>query len=85
MKYPKETLIFFSVVKNNSHEICEPNEVSMKFFKKYHLNTVDMVSLGVFDNYDAFCDTLMIQFYEVSKCTIGEEEEGCVFYFVKRD
>lgn len=58
VKYPKETLIFFGIVKNNSHDICEPNEVAMKLFKKYGLNTVDMVSLGVYGDYDEICDIL---------------------------
>ena len=57
----------------------------MRVFKHFNFNTVDMNTVGVFTDYDQFCDAMVKEFYEISKCTIGEEEEGAVFYFVKRD
>lgn len=44
-----------------------------------------METVGVYGDYDEFCDAMVKEFYEISKRTISEEEEGAVFYFIKRD
>ena len=51
----------------------------------FSLNTVDMESVGVYGDYDDFCESMEKEFMEISKKTISEEEEGAVFYFIKRD
>ena len=57
----------------------------MRIFKIFSLNTVDMESVGVYGDYDDFCESMEKEFMEISKKTISEEEEGAVFYFIKRD
>lgn len=58
VKYPKETIIFYAIVNNSSPKICLLPEESMKLFKKYSFNTVDIETLGVYQNYDLLCDDL---------------------------
>ena len=38
----------------------------MKLFKKYSLDTVDIETLGVYNDYDHLCDDLEAYFREIS-------------------
>lgn len=60
IKYSRKTLIFYSVVENNSQsqEVCWLPMKAQELFKKYDLDTVKMESLGHFSSYDKMCDTL---------------------------
>ena len=57
----------------------------MRIIKQFSLDTLDMKTVGVFNNYDSLCDSLVKEFNNISKSTIAREEEGAVFYFIKRD
>lgn len=85
VKYPRETIIFYSIVDNNSAKICKLPEDCFKLFKKYNFPVVRMERLGVYSDYDRLCDDLLTAFMNVAKDTIQNEEEGAVLYLVKRD
>jgi len=61
------------------------NEESFKLFKKYGFDTVDIVTIGVYSDYDKLCDDLVGEYFGISSSTIASEEEGAVWYFIKRD
>ena len=44
-----------------------------------------MKTVGVYHKYDEFCSAMVKEFKNISKSTIAKEEEGAVFYFIKRD
>lgn len=84
VKYPRETIVFYAVVENYSKRICMVPEDSMKLFKNYKLNVVNVDSMGLYNDYDHLCDDLQREFETVSGLSIREEEEGAVLYFVLR-
>lgn len=85
VKYPAETIIFYSVVDNNSPKICKLPEDSIRFFKKYGFNIVRTESMGVYSDYDKMCDDLVQEYNNVARQSIQNEEEGAVLYMIKRD
>ena len=84
VKYPRETIIFFAVVDNNSPKICLLPEDSYKVFKKHGLDVVNIETLGVYNDYDKLCDDLEKEYVRVAGMSISEEEEGAVLYMVVR-
>ena len=66
VRYPRETIIFYAIVDNNSKKICRLPEDSIKFFKKYNFDAVQLNSLGVFNNYDKLCDALTYEYENVA-------------------
>ena len=85
VKYPRETIIFYAIVDNNSSRICKLPEDSMKIFKKYAFDVVGFETLGVYSDYDKLCDDTEKEFRIVAGQTISEEEEGAVLYMIRRD
>lgn len=84
VRYPRETIIFYAVVENNSKKICRLPEDSLKQFKKYNFDVVCLKSIGAFDNFDSLCDSLTKEYEDVARQSIQNEEEGAVLYFIKR-
>ncbi len=84
VKYPRETIIFYAIVDNNSPKICLLPEESYKIFKKHGFDVVKIQQLGVYNDYDRLCDDLEKEYVNVSGKTIREEEEGAVLYMVRR-
>ena len=76
--------MFYAVVDNKSRRICLLPEDSFALFKKYKLDTVNIESMGLYNDYDHLCDDLQTEFERVSGLSIREEEEGTVMYFVQR-
>lgn len=60
MKYPEETIIFYSIVDNKSAKICFVPEYSYKLFTKYHFNAVTLECVGVYSDFDKLCDDLAL-------------------------
>lgn len=52
VKYPRETIIFYAIVDNNSPKICLLLEESTKVFKKYGFDMVPLETVGVYNDYD---------------------------------
>jgi hypothetical protein len=72
-------------VDNNSHKICKLPEDSVRLFKRYGFNVVNISSIGVYSDFDKMCDDIQEEFRNVAMQTIQNEEEGAVLYFIKRD
>ena len=85
VKYPRETIIFYAIVDNNSPKICKLPEDSVKIFKKYAFDIVGFETIGVYSDYDKLCDDTEKEFRIVAGQTIADEEEGAVLYMVRRD
>ena len=66
MKYPREAIIFYAIVDNNSPKICRLPEDSMKTFKRFAFDVVGFETLGVYTDYDKLCDDLEKEFRIVS-------------------
>jgi tRNA splicing ligase len=62
VKYPKESIIFYAIVDNESSKICKLTEDSYKLFKKYGFDVVALQSLGVYSDYDKLCDDIEKEF-----------------------
>ena len=67
-----------------SSQDCIPCDKAWELFDKWGLDKVAIQTLGIYDNYDEFCDNLCRVFKDVAKSEIAQEEEGNVLYFVKR-
>lgn len=65
-------------------EICWLPERTNSFLKHYHLDKVKSSSMGIFDNYDEFCDELYECYLDTASASIRDEEEGAVLYFILR-
>ena len=82
--YNRETLMFYAIVDNSSPEICWPFNKALDLLKQYHLDVVQVESLGSYQTFGALCDGLCTAFRDVAKGKIVEEEEGSVIYLTMR-
>lgn len=69
--YKEETLIFYSIVENDSHKICFLPEDSTSFFKKYNLKQTVVESWGVFWTFTDLKDGLNDLIFEVGNAPIS--------------
>lgn len=67
VRYPRETIIFYAIVENNSKKICRLPEDSLKQFRKYNFDAVCLKSIGAYDNFDKLCDDLTHEYEEVAR------------------
>ena len=81
LKYPKRTLIFHSIVENNSLDNCLPIYESYPFFEKYgfYVSPVVKVSKSV-ESFVTFAKLLKEMFADISSAHVANEEEGSVSY-----
>lgn len=85
IKYNKETLLFYAVVDNLSHDKnCLLPEESYKIFNEFELDCVPWERIGIFDNIDSLSDALFNEHKIVSEASIKNEEEGAVIYMIRR-
>lgn len=84
VSYPRETIIFYSIVDNYSQEVCFLPEESFRIFKQFDLDVVSIARVGLYKDYDRLCDDLCSEYKEVQSLSIQAREEGEVLYFVKR-
>lgn len=84
VKYPRESIVFYAVIDNYSRRICRLPEEAFVLLKKYKLDSVNIDSMGLYNDYDHLCDDLQLEFEKVSGLSIQVEEEGAVIYFVLR-
>jgi len=82
--YPKETIIFFSIVLNESKINCLDPIFSQKLFMKYGLECVEIESKGIFNNLENIFTKCSQIINEIAIESIYNEEEGIVLYFVTR-
>jgi hypothetical protein len=89
IKYPRETICFHSVVlKNRTNETvrettyCLPNSINI--LKKHYLEVVPNRVCGVFETYDALCDSLSEVHKQISNSSLSQSEEGAVLTFIRR-
>ena len=73
------------MVENLSRKICKLPEESIKIFKRYGFDIVDIKQLGIYSDFDKMCDDIEKEFRIVASQSIEQEEEGAVLYIVKRD
>ena len=79
LKYPRTSIIFHSIVENNSNFICLPTPDSYEFFYKYKLqfSPVEKISKPIF-NFASLAMILKEIYTSVSTSHICDEEEGSV-------
>ena len=82
--YEVETIIFYTLVDNNSPNTCMLPEESAELFSKYSLRCVKTLSKGLFDNIDDLKKCLLQIYTDVGSESIGTAEEGSVMYLVAR-
>lgn len=85
VRYQRETLLFYSIVGNTSHKICELPEHTYSQLSQFGLEVVKAESQGLFQTYGDMCDKLQEVFRTVSCASIAQEEEGSVVYLIRRD
>lgn len=79
LKYRKFSIIFHSIVENNTDSICLPTPNSYEFFLKYKLNfsPVEKISKPLL-NFASLASILKEMHNSVRSSHICEEEEGSV-------
>jgi len=82
--YEHETIIFYTLVDNNSPNTCMLPEESGALFSKYSFRCVKTISKGLFDNMDDLKKCLLTIYTDVGSESIGIAEEGSVVYLVNR-
>jgi len=84
IKYDQNMLIFNAIVKHTSHRVCLLPEQSSEIFERYSLPMAPTSSLGTCKDYDELCDTLYVNYCDVSVSTIELKNEGYNIILVKR-
>eukprot|EP01022_Parablepharisma_sp_SALTPOND_P005138 TRINITY_DN121771_c0_g1_i1.p1 TRINITY_DN121771_c0_g1~~TRINITY_DN121771_c0_g1_i1.p1 ORF type:complete len:763 (-),score=101.55 TRINITY_DN121771_c0_g1_i1:73-2292(-) len=84
VRYPRETIMFYAIVENDSLVNCiDPVEAS-KFFEKYELDHVYLESKGIYSSFIEVAQNLSRMITEMATESIYNEEEGVVVYTVAR-
>ena len=90
IKYPKELIMFHSVVQKNRNRAnakdtayCHVNSFVM--LKRHPLEIVPNQTQGVYRTYDELCEALSGLFKQVANSNLSETEEGVVLTFIRRN
>lgn len=86
LKYSKRTIIFHSIVENNSLENCLPIFDSYSFYQKYglYISPFDKLSRNI-NSFIPFAKMLKELFNEISNSHIANEEEGSIFHIIEKN
>ena len=83
--YDHKDIIFFSMVNNNSLDICQNFEFTYKIFNKYGLTNCPYTKIGPINNVNSFYKTMREVYLNVLKSPCEKEGEGSVVYFSSVD
>ncbi|KAL4464080.1 hypothetical protein ABPG74_006017 [Tetrahymena malaccensis] len=84
-KYDKVQIIFYSIVENNSPNVCLPVDQAFKIFKQYNLNMVRIRDIKNIQSYEELKSKLQKEFDQVATGRIEDEGEGGVVYIVSEN
>ncbi|KAL4510684.1 hypothetical protein ABPG72_004838 [Tetrahymena utriculariae] len=84
-KYNKVQIIFYSIVENNSPNVCLPADSAFTIFKQYNLNMVRIREIKNILTYEELKGKLQKEFDEVATGRIEDEGEGGVVYIVSEN
>ena len=82
IRHINHTIYFYSIVENNSKEVCLPIEETFNIFNELKLDFVRMKFIGTFDNKNNLFDGIHSLYKSIAEKPIQIEEEGDVIYFV---
>ena len=83
--YDNKDIVFFSMVNNNSKDICQNLDFSYKIFKKYGLTNCQYSKIGPINEINSFYMTMRDVYLHVLKSPVTLEGEGSVVYFSSVD
>lgn len=79
--YPRNAIMFHSIVEHNSSGICKNPLESMKTFKKYNLYTIKIENITKnIKSYDQFSSAMINVFHSVASNNLSVHESGAVKY-----
>ncbi|EAS07444.2 RNA ligase (macronuclear) [Tetrahymena thermophila SB210] len=84
-KYDKVQIIFYSIVQNNSPNVCLPVDQAFEIFKQYNLNMVRIREVKGILSYEELKIKLQKEFDQVASGKIEDEGEGGVVYIVSEN
>jgi hypothetical protein len=83
--YEKESIIFYTIVKNDSYDPSLLPETCTDIFKRYNMLCVPVESKGCVETLEALKIVLSNVFTEVGSGPLATQEEGAVVYLVSRN